>query len=116
MSKSKQKPKAIPIHPCLVLFNDPAKGLVCMLNNNEFETPGVWGIVLADVVQHVVNAYVKDGMSAREVRADVIQMLTAELDRPTAKAERVEPEWRDQGFTINRDAQDQDDEFEEDDA
>ena len=97
---SKQKPKEIPIHPCLVLFNDPAKGLVCMLDNNEFETPAIWGIVLADVVQHLVNAYVKDGMSGREVRADIVQMLNAELNMPTSKAERKDAKFVEVGFII----------------
>lgn len=108
------KQQEVKIHPCLVLFNDPDKGLVCMVDNNEFETPAIWGIVVADVVQHIVNAYVKDGMAAREVRNDIIHMLMAELNTPTSKAERVEPEWHDEGFTINRDdGRDQDDEEEE---
>lgn len=94
------KQTEIEVNPCLVLFNDPEQGLVCMINNNEFETPGIWGIVLADVVQHLVNAYVKDGLGGREVRADIIQMLTAELDAPTAKAQRIEPDWKDEDFTI----------------
>ena len=84
------------IQPCLVLFNDPDAGLVCMLNNNEFETPGIWGIVLADLVQHVVNAYQKDGMSGPAVRRDIIEFLLAELDAPTAKAVSVDPECDDE--------------------
>lgn len=112
---STPEPEEIHVHPCLVLFNDPDKGLVCMLNNNEFETPGIWGIVLADVVQHIVNAYVKDGMGGREVRADIIQMLTSELSAPTAKAQRVEPEWQDGGFTITRDPLDEGEEYDEED-
>jgi hypothetical protein len=93
--------KAIKIHPCLVAYNNPEEGLVVMLDNNEFDTPAIWGIVLADIVQHLVNAYVKDGMSAREVRADIIQMLMAELNTPTAKAERKDAAFVDEGFVIN---------------
>jgi len=93
--------KAIKIHPCLVAYNNPEEGLVVMLDNNEFDTPGIWGIVLADIVQHLVNAYVKDGMSGREVRADIVQMLTAELNAPTAKAERKDASFTDEGFVIN---------------
>ena len=103
MSKAKKKtePEVIPVHPCLVAYNHPENGLVVMLDNNEFETPAIWGIVLADVVQHLVNAYVKDGMSAREVRADIVQMLFAELDAPTSKAERRDARFVDGGFIID---------------
>lgn len=87
------------VKPCLVLFNGP-DGLVCMLNNNEFDTPGIWGIVLADVVQHLVNAYTRDGMSGLAVRQDIVTLLMTELDKPTAKAQRVEADWGDIGFCI----------------
>ena len=98
--------KAIKIHPCLVAYNNPEEGLVVMLDNNEFDTPGIWGIVLADIVQHLVNAYVKDGMSGREVRADIVQMLTAELNAPTAKAERKDASFAEDGFIINEEYDD----------
>lgn len=87
------------VKPCLVLFNGP-DGLVCMLNNNEFDTPGIWGIVLADVVQHLVNAYTRDGMSGPAVRQDIVTLLMTELEKPTAKAQRVEADWSDSGFCI----------------
>lgn len=93
--------KAIKINPCLVAYNNPEEGLVVMLDNNEFDTPAIWGIVLADIVQHLVNAYVKDGMSAREVRADIVHMLNAELSTPTAKAERKDAAFTEEGFVIN---------------
>ncbi len=99
--------KAIKISPCLVAYNNPEEGLVVMLDNNEFDTPGIWGIVLADIVQHLVNAYVKDGMSGREVRADIVQMLTAELNAPTAKAERRDAAFTGEGFVINDDYDDE---------
>ena len=101
MSKRKQDREVIQIHPCLVAYNNPEKGLVVMLNNNEFETPGIWGIVLADVLQHLVNAYVKDGMAARETREEILSMFLTEAKRPTARAERMEPEWHDEGFSLN---------------
>ena len=100
--------KAIKIHPCLVAYNDPESGLVVMVDNNAFEAPGLWGIVVADIVQHIINAYVKDGMAATAVRSEVIHFLIAELEKPTAKAKRVDPEWEDEGFSINRDDADYD--------
>jgi hypothetical protein len=101
VSKSKKQPEVIPVHPCLVAYNHPENGLVVMLDNNEFDAPAIWGIVLADIVQHLVNAYVKDGMSAREVRSDIISMLMTELETPTAKAQRKEASFVDGGFMIN---------------
>jgi hypothetical protein len=90
------------VKPCLVLFNGP-DGLVCMLNNNEFDAPGIWGIVLADVVQHLVNAYAREGMSGPAVRQEIVKLLMAELDKPTAKAKRVEEDWVYSGFCITGD-------------
>ena len=98
MSKSKEPRTVVKIQPCLVVFNNPEKGLVVMVDNNEFDTPAIWGIVVADIVQHLVNAYVKDGMSARETRQDILTMFMAEVQKPTAKAERLDGEWEDEGF------------------
>ena len=86
------------IKPFLVAFNNPEQGLVVMVNNNEFDSPGIWGIVLADIVQHLVNAYTKDGMSGQAARDEIITYLQMELNAPTDKAHRVDGEWTDQGF------------------
>ena len=88
------------IKPFLVAFNNPEQGLVVMVNNNEFDSPGIWGIVLADIVQHLVNAYVRDGMSGPEVREEIEMYLRMELEAPTDKAQRVDGEWTDQGFMV----------------
>ena len=95
--------KAIKIQPCLVAYNNPEEGLVVMVDNNQFETPGIWGIVVADIIQHIVNAYAADGMAGPAVRTELLHYLLAELEKPTAKAHRVDAEWEDEGFSINRD-------------
>ena len=94
--------KAIKIQPCLVAYNNPEEGLVVMVNNNEFETPGIWGIVVADIVQHIANAYASDGMAGPAARSEIIHYLLAELEKPTAKASRVDAEWEDEGFSIGQ--------------
>ena len=86
------------IIPCLVVYNNPEQWLVVMVNQNEFEAPGIWGIVLADVIQHLTNAYTKDGMTGAEVRSSILELLIAELTEPTDKAQRLEGEWTDEGF------------------
>ena len=105
--------KAIKIHPCLVAYNNPEEGLVVMVDNNAFDAPGLWGIVVADIVQHIINAYVKDGMAASAVRSEVIHFLLAELQKPTAKAQRVDAEWEDEGFVLSHDEDDADEEHDE---
>lgn len=88
------------VKPFLLAFNNPEQGLVVMVDNNEFDSPGIWGIVLADIVQHLVNAYVRDGMSGPEVREEIKMYLRMELEAPTDKAQRVDGEWTDQGFMV----------------
>lgn len=92
--------KAIKINPCLVAYNNPEEGLVVMVDNNEFETPGIWGIVVADIVQHIANAYAADGMAGPAARSEIIHYLLAELEKPTAKANRVDAQWEDEGFSL----------------
>jgi hypothetical protein len=100
VSKSKSPRTVVKINPCLVVYNNPEQGLVVMLDNNEFDTPAIWGIVVADIVQHLVNAYVKDGMSAWETRQEILSMFMAEVQKPTAKAKRVDAEWEEEGFIV----------------
>ena len=91
---------AMKINPFLVAFNNPEQGLVVMVDNNEFDSPGIWGIVLADIVQHLVNAYVRDGMSGQAAREEIVTYLQLELGAPTDKAQRLDGEWTDQGFEV----------------
>ena len=103
MSKTKGKKTErveIKVHPCLVVFNNPEEGLVVMLDNKEFETPGIWGIVVADIVQHIANAYAADGMAGTAARQEIIHHLMVELDKPTARANMVDAAWHEDGFTI----------------
>jgi hypothetical protein len=86
------------IHPCLVIYNNPEQGLVVMVQHKEFDAPGVWGIVLADAIQHISNAYAADGMLGAEVRRSIVELLLAELEEPTDKAQRLDGEWTDEGF------------------
>ena len=74
--------------PFLLLFNTD-DGLVCMMNHHEFATPAHWGIVIADMIKHLVNAYTHDGLSHRHVEEEIKTMLFTELNHPTAKATLV---------------------------
>jgi len=70
----------------LALARDPETGgVVVMLDPTSFAHPGAWGIVIADLVQHVANAYAQDGMAAAPVLAEIRRIVLAELDAPTDK-------------------------------
>jgi hypothetical protein len=71
----------------LAMARDPETGgVVVMLDPTSFEHPGAWGIVIADLVQHVANAYAQDGMAAAPVLAQIRSVVLAELESPTDKA------------------------------
>lgn len=49
-----------------------------------YEEPGVWGIVLADLVRHVANAYEQaEGLDRAEVIQQIMALFAAEWDAPT---------------------------------
>ena len=74
----------------LAMARDPETGgVVVMLDSTAFAHPGMWGIVIADLVQHVANAYVQDGMAAAPVLAEIRTIVLAELASPTDKAKPV---------------------------
>ena len=78
--------------PFLVMRRHDEGHVSNAINVDEFEHPGVWGVVLADCVQHLVNAYVSQGMDAPSVRTAILSALMDELEEPTEKAHRVELE------------------------
>lgn len=75
--------------PFMVVSRHEDGGVVAMLNIEEFDNPGQWGIAIADLVQHVVNAYASEGMHPLMCRQELLHYLMAELDTPTDKAEMV---------------------------
>ena len=46
--------------------------------------PGSWGIMLADLVMHITNAYVQDGSpDAGVVTARILEVFNSEIEQPT---------------------------------
>jgi hypothetical protein len=82
----KSVPTADDLTPILAVSRDKEGGLVCMLDVDAFETPGIWGIAVADIVKHVVNAHVRKGFAFQAVNQEVIGFLVAELESPSDKA------------------------------
>jgi len=77
------------LDPILVMQRDEKGRVVVALNVDAFEHPGTWGVVIADLVQHVANAYAQDGMAAAPVLAEIRRIVLAELDAPTDKAQGI---------------------------
>lgn len=49
-----------------------------------WEDPGVWGILLADLARHVVNAYEQEqSINSTDALARIRTFFDAELDSPT---------------------------------
>jgi hypothetical protein len=54
------------------------------LQMGAWEDPGAWGILLADLARHVVNAYEQEqAVDSTDVLARIRALFDAELDSPT---------------------------------
>lgn len=84
--------------PILALYRGPNEGLVCALNLSAFNEPGVWGIALADVVQHLAKAYGQRGMDPAIIRSEIVRVLDAELSRPTDEVYLSDGVWTEDGL------------------
>jgi len=82
----KTVPTADGLTPILAVSQDKEGSLVCMLDIAAFETPGIWGIVVSDIVKHLVNAYTGKGYAYRAVHEEIVHFLMAELANPSDKA------------------------------
>lgn len=57
------------------------------LHLNPKQDPAVWGIILSDLLQHVVNAYEQmEGLDREATRERICAVLRAELESPTGEA------------------------------
>ena len=76
----------IPMSPMLILGKSETDSLVCVIAELPDE-PGVVGIMLADTIRHVANAYCGAGESQRkaEVVLEIWAMLQAEMSNPTSE-------------------------------
>jgi hypothetical protein len=61
-----------------------AKALHVSLRPGTWEDPGAWGIVLADVIRHLANAYKESqGLDIEETVRRILALQMAEFDSPT---------------------------------
>jgi hypothetical protein len=50
---------------------------------------GAWGLLLADIARHAVQAYANEGHNPAEVLTRIRQLLDAELSHPTDKPRQL---------------------------
>jgi hypothetical protein len=60
-----------------------------VITPNLWNDPSAWGLLLADVMRHLGNAYEADGKSRSEVIARIKEVFDAEWDEPTSTADSV---------------------------
>lgn len=100
MNRSRPSRTAPRIKPCLVVYDNPEGGLIVMVDARALPTPAIWGIAVADIVQHITNAHVTTGMAYKAVRDDIIHFLLAELHQPSPRADSVDPDGQEEWQTV----------------
>lgn len=60
-----------------------------VLDPDCYSDPGVWGVVLSDVVGHLANSYAQQGMDPTHVRRNILDILRKESESPTDKPRMV---------------------------
>jgi len=100
VNRSRPSRTAPQVKPCLVVYDNPEGGLIVMVSAGAFATPSIWGIAVADIVQHITNAHVTQGMTYEAVRGDIIHFLLAELHQPSPRADAMDPDDQDEWLTV----------------
>lgn len=60
-----------------------------VITPNLWNDPAAWGLLLADLMRHLGNAYEADGKSRSEVISRIKEVFAAEWDEPTSPANPV---------------------------
>ena len=71
--------------PVMIVLRREEGGLLIAMDTSAFEDPAAWGVVIADLVQHVANAYAQDGLHGGAVQESIRTVVLKELDAPTEK-------------------------------
>jgi len=76
--------------PFLAAYKGEHGEVYVALDLGAFSCVTSWGLVIADLVQHVAKAAAENGSDEQLVRTMLIQTVTNEMTSPTDKAEVVE--------------------------
>ena len=58
----------------------------CVITPNLWDDPSAWGLLLADVIRHLGNAYSREGHSREAVIARIKNVFDVEWNAPTSEA------------------------------
>ena len=61
----------------------PGAGQQVILRHDAWEDPAAWGLVLADIARHVVQAHAQEGKDEEEVFNRILAGFRAEIESPT---------------------------------
>ena len=60
-----------------------------VITPNLWNDPSAWGLLLADVMRHLGNAYEADGKNRSQVISRIKEVFDTEWDEPTSPADPV---------------------------
>jgi len=75
----------LPGRPVLICCTMDDGNMQVLVENGTYSEPGAWGVVLADVIHHVANAYGQDGLDRDKVYAEIRNILVQEITKPTSE-------------------------------
>lgn len=91
MAKPKKKIFNLPGRPVLIACDmsegKEQGGMQIMVDIAPYDEPGVWGIILSDMIENLANAYAQEGHDRDRVQTDIRNILIAEFMNPTAAVE-----------------------------
>ena len=71
--------------PVLIACQREDDSIEVTLDVTSYGEPGVWGILIADLVEHVASAYEQNGWNREQVLSAVRTLVLKEMAHPTDK-------------------------------
>jgi hypothetical protein len=65
--------------------------VIVLVNREAYPEPEAWALLIADLVQHVVNAYDPPGVERARLHSRIRAIVVAEWARPTAPVVALSP-------------------------
>jgi hypothetical protein len=69
--------------PVLIVSEMEDGNVEVRIDKSPYPDPGVWGVIIADLVEHVANAYAHDGFDRKQALAEIRTIVLKEMVNPT---------------------------------
>lgn len=69
--------------PVLIVSEMDGGSVEVRIDTSSYPDPGVWGVIIADLVEHVANAYAHSGHDRKQVLTEVRTIVLKEMVNPT---------------------------------